>query len=89
RIQKLGLELEISEAALNGLAAIGFDPRYGARPLKRAIQQRIENPLATELLKRSDEEQSRVEIGYIDGDFTFEIREQASPRKETESASTV
>jgi ATP-dependent Clp protease ATP-binding subunit ClpB len=43
--------LTVSEAALDLLAEAGFDPVYGARPLKRAIQQRIENPLAQEILK--------------------------------------
>jgi ATP-dependent Clp protease ATP-binding subunit ClpB len=42
--------LEVSEGALDYLAATGYDPIYGARPLKRAIQQYIENPLAQEIL---------------------------------------
>lgn len=74
RLQKLGLGLEVSEAARNGLSAIGYDPRFGARPLKRTIQQRVENPLATELLRREASEGDKVVIGYIDGDFTFEFQ---------------
>ena len=50
----------------------GYDPTYGARPLKRVIQQRIQNPLAVEMLKREFAEGSRVKIDYRDGEFTFE-----------------
>jgi ATP-dependent Clp protease ATP-binding subunit ClpB len=50
RLQERDLGLEVSEAALSKLAEIGYDPIYGARPLKRAIQQYIENPLAQKLL---------------------------------------
>ncbi|MBY0410193.1 MAG: AAA family ATPase, partial [Burkholderiaceae bacterium] len=51
RLAKMDLHLEVSEAALAELAKVGFDPVYGARPLKRAIQQRIENPLSKLLLE--------------------------------------
>jgi len=44
------LELSVSEAALDKIGAAGFDPVYGARPLKREIQQQVENPLAQRLL---------------------------------------
>ncbi|WP_341903327.1 ATP-dependent chaperone ClpB [Polaromonas sp. YR568] len=51
RLQKMDLTLEVSEAAISELAKVGFDPVFGARPLKRAIQQRIENPLSKLLLE--------------------------------------
>jgi len=51
RLQKMDLTMEISEAAIAELAKVGFDPVFGARPLKRAIQQRIENPLSKLLLE--------------------------------------
>jgi ATP-dependent Clp protease ATP-binding subunit ClpB len=47
----MDLHLQVSPAALAELAKVGFDPVYGARPLKRAIQQRIENPLSKLLLE--------------------------------------
>ena len=50
RLAKLDIRLDVDEAAIKVVAAAGFDPVYGARPLKRAIQQQIENPLAKELL---------------------------------------
>lgn len=51
RLQKMDLALDVSEAAIAELAKVGFDPVFGARPLKRAIQQRIENPLSKLLLE--------------------------------------
>ena len=51
RLQKMDLYLKVSEAAIAELAKVGFDPVFGARPLKRAIQQRIENPLSKLLLE--------------------------------------
>ncbi|MGE0497201.1 MAG: ATP-dependent chaperone ClpB [Ramlibacter sp.] len=51
RLQKMDLTLEVSDAALAELAKVGFDPVFGARPLKRAIQQRIENPLSKLILE--------------------------------------
>jgi len=51
RLARLELALEVSDAAVAELAKVGFDPLFGARPLKRAIQQRIENPLSKLLLE--------------------------------------
>jgi len=51
RLADRDMRLELDDAALDKLAEAGFDPVYGARPLKRAIQQYIENPLAQEILR--------------------------------------
>ena len=51
RLARLEMGLEVSDAALAELAEAGFDPVFGARPLKRAIQDRIENPLSKAILK--------------------------------------
>ena len=67
-----GIQLDVTETALDEIASEGYDSTYGARPLKRVIQQRIQNPLAVELLKREFEEGSSVKIDYLGGDFTFE-----------------
>jgi len=66
------IELDVSEAAIDAIAERGYDPTYGARPLKRVIQQQIQNPLATEILKREFTEGSRVRVDFADGEFTFE-----------------
>ncbi len=50
RLAERGMKLEVSDAAFDLLGNVGFDPVYGARPLKRAIQQQLENPLAQEIL---------------------------------------
>lgn len=70
-----GIEVEVTDAAIDAIAAEGYDPTYGARPLKRVIQQRVQNPLAVELLKQEDVEGSFVKIDYVDGEFTFERTE--------------
>lgn len=72
RASENGIELEITEAAVNQIAGIGYDPTYGARPLKRVLQKQIENPLATAILENLVGESSQVSVGH-DGDrFTFD-----------------
>ncbi len=71
RLAKLEIKLTISDGALKVVAAAGFDPVYGARPLKRAIQQQIENPLAKEILSGKFEPGASVKIGASGGEITF------------------
>ena len=76
RLAKMDLVLEVSAAALAELAKVGFDPVFGARPLKRAIQQRIENPLSKLLLegKFAPKDVIPVDVDPIraPGQFSFE-----------------
>ena len=65
------LQLVVTERARNQIAAEGYDPVYGARPLKRVIQQRLQNPLATEILRGQYEPGSGVKIDCEDGEFSF------------------
>jgi ATP-dependent Clp protease ATP-binding subunit ClpB len=65
RLAERGFTLELTDKALDALAEIGFDPVYGARPLKRAIQNRIENPLAQKILGDEIAPESTI---YIDAD---------------------
>lgn len=67
RLQEQGIHIEFDEAAMSQLAEAGFDPVYGARPLKRAIQKRVENPLAQSLLS-GDFVAGDVILASIDGD---------------------
>ncbi len=62
RLARMDLLLEISEPALAELAKVGFDPVFGARPLKRAIQQRIENPLSKSLLEGRFPPKTRISV---------------------------
>jgi len=71
RLQEMGLKLEISGAALDIIADAGFDPVYGARPLKRAIQTQIENPLAETLLSDKLVDKEVVRIDVLDGVLTI------------------
>ena len=65
RIEKLGWNLVVTEAASAAVAEEGFDPQYGARPLKRVIQQRIENQLAAELLRAGkDDPDKSLNVDY-------------------------
>ncbi len=64
-------QFEFTEEALSLIAEKGFDPVYGARPLKRAIQQWIENPLAEKLLSGSIVHGHVVSLDVEDGEFVF------------------
>ncbi|MDB5819974.1 MAG: clpB, partial [Rhizobacter sp.] len=76
RLAHLDMDLRVSPAAVAELAKVGFDPLFGARPLKRAIQQRIENPLSKLLLEGrfGPKDIIGVEVDPITapGEFTFE-----------------
>ncbi|MCX7241052.1 MAG: ATP-dependent chaperone ClpB [Burkholderiales bacterium] len=63
RLAHMDLVLEVSDAAVAELAKVGFDPVFGARPLKRAIQQRIENPLSTLLLQGKFLPKDTIKVG--------------------------
>ena len=96
RLRKLEIKLDVTDEALKVVAQAGFDPVYGARPLKRAIQQQIENPLAKEILaghygpgdtvhvrekKRRDRLHERVTIVAVDfGSCGAEQKFPAPPR---------
>jgi ATP-dependent Clp protease ATP-binding subunit ClpB len=72
RLAERDLQLDVTDAALAEIARAGYDPTYGARPLKRVIQQQIENPLAVELLKGELGEGQHVVVDFRDGEFIFE-----------------
>jgi ATP-dependent Clp protease ATP-binding subunit ClpB len=69
--EKAGITLECTEAALDEIARLGYDPVYGARPLKRVIQQQLQNELARELLSGKFSEGSTVRIDFVQDGFTF------------------
>jgi len=68
---KAGIAVECSEAALDEIARLGYDPVYGARPLKRVIQQQLQNELARELLAGRFPEGSTVGIDFVQDGFVF------------------
>jgi ATP-dependent Clp protease ATP-binding subunit ClpB len=71
RLEKMELTLEVSDTALDQLAAVGFDPVYGARPLKRAIQSELENPLARRILEGAFLPGSTIRADWKGGQFLF------------------
>ncbi|HET8883521.1 MAG TPA: AAA family ATPase, partial [Solimonas sp.] len=71
RLSERGIALEVSDAALDKLAETGFDPVYGARPLKRAIQALVENPLARLILDGQFGSGDRVLVELKDGELRF------------------
>jgi ATP-dependent Clp protease ATP-binding subunit ClpB len=71
RLAKMDYGLEVSAAALAELATVGFDPVYGARPLKRAIQSEIENPLAKRILEGVFVPKDTIKVDYKSGAMSF------------------
>ena len=67
RMESRGYVLHFTDATLNFISEIGYDPVYGARPLKRAIQQEIENPLAQQILSGSLLPEKPISVDYVDG----------------------
>ena len=71
RLAAMEMKLEVSDAALTELAAAGFDPVFGARPLKRAIQAHLENALAREILAGRFAAKDTIKVDFKDGGFMF------------------
>jgi ATP-dependent Clp protease ATP-binding subunit ClpB len=71
RLEKMDLKLDVSPAALAELAKVGFDPVFGARPLKRAIQQRVENPVAKLILEGQFGPKDVIPVDVDGGEFVF------------------
>jgi ATP-dependent Clp protease ATP-binding subunit ClpB len=71
RLAAMGMGFEISDAALDELATVGFDPVFGARPLKRAIQSQLENPLAREILAGRFADKDTVHVDFVDDAMVF------------------
>ncbi len=68
------IDLVLTDAARDALAEEGYDPHFGARPLKRTIQRRIQNPLAMKLLEGAFKPGQNVEVDYAKGEFRFAAR---------------
>jgi len=71
RLARLEMTMDVSEAALAEIASAGFDPVFGARPLKRAIQERIENPLAKAILEGRFAAKDHIRVEAKGGKLEF------------------
>ena len=81
RLADRGLSLEVTDAATAALVDEGYDPQFGARPLKRVIQQRIENPLATRILSGEFVPGDCIEVDATGHTFTFRKADAADVLK--------
>jgi ATP-dependent Clp protease ATP-binding subunit ClpB len=75
RVSDNGITLEVKDEVLDYLAELGFDPLYGARPLKRVIQQKLENPLSKGILSGEHYQNGIVEVVLNGDDILFNTRE--------------
>lgn len=74
RLKDQDIDLELTDAALEKIAEEGYDPQYGARPIRRALQKNVEDRLSEELLKGTISKNSKVVFDYVDGEFV--VREK-------------
>jgi ATP-dependent Clp protease ATP-binding subunit ClpB len=79
RLAERGIRIELTDAAKEHLAEAGWDPTYGARPLKRALQRLVENPLAMRLLDGEFGDGDTIRVDERDGELVFEKAEAAAP----------
>jgi ATP-dependent Clp protease ATP-binding subunit ClpB len=70
-LEERNIQLDVSDEAINNLAQLGYNPLYGARPLKRVIQSKLQDPLAELLLTGGVKDGQRVLVDIIDGELTF------------------
>ena len=85
RVHAQRAELEVSDEAVEYLANAGYDPQYGARPLRRAIQRLLEDPLSERLLAGEIEPGQHVRVDLADGALRFEVTGEAGQERESES----
>ena len=81
RLKDRDLQLEVSEAAIDHIAKMGYDPIYGARPLKRTIQQELENPIAKDMLEEKFLPGDKVFVDYIDGKIKLTSKKTKTKKK--------
>ncbi len=71
KLSKIGIQLELSESAIAQIASIGFDPAYGARPIKRVIERQVEGLIAKLLLEKESVDK-KIKIEYKNNEFIIE-----------------
>jgi ATP-dependent Clp protease ATP-binding subunit ClpC len=81
RLHGQGVTLEITEAGIDAILEAGYDAAFGARPLRREIQRRIEAPLSEKLIGGEVSEGAKVTVDFRDGRFDFQVEPGKSPRE--------
>jgi ATP-dependent Clp protease ATP-binding subunit ClpB len=85
-VRERGIEIELSEGARQLLGNLGFDPTYGARPLKRVIQKQLIDKLALRLLEGEFSEGDTVKVDAVKGELSFEKAKPAKPAEPAPAA---
>jgi ATP-dependent Clp protease ATP-binding subunit ClpB len=86
RVRERGLEIELTASARELLGNLGFDPTYGARPLKRVIQKQLIDKLALKLLEGEFSEGDTVKVDAVNGELSFEKAKPAKPAEPATAA---
>src|SRR5437763_16679697 len=86
RVKERGIDVELTEDARTLLGNLGYDPTYGARPLKRVIQKQLVDKLALRILEGEFAEGDTVEVDASDGELVFEKGKAAKPEPEKAAA---
>ncbi len=86
RIKSKDVHIELKQSAKEFLIDKGYDPQYGARPMRRAVERYLEDPLAEELLRGNVKSGDHVEVAVADGKLVFQVAEPQSRGSETAPA---
>ena len=78
RIKTKEIQIELDDLAKDFLADKGYDPDYGARPMRRAVERHLEDPMAEELLRGTIKTGDTVKVSALDGKLTFTVPESAA-----------
>ncbi|WP_420454831.1 ATP-dependent Clp protease ATP-binding subunit [Rubrivirga sp.] len=83
RVEDLGIEIELSDAAKEFLVEKGFDPQFGARPLRRAIQKYVEDPMAESILTNDLQEGAKISVDHTAGEDELSFKTKKAKKKAT------
>ena len=84
RVEELGIQIEMTEEAKAFLADKGYDPQFGARPLRRAIQKYVEDPMAESILQNDLEEGGKITVDHKDGEDALTFKTRKARKKKAE-----
>ena len=85
KLQDMDIAMEFTKAAVEAVAEKGYDPNYGARPLRRVIQSQVEDPISGKMLEGAVTANKSYRCDYVDGKFVFEPAETAESTSENTS----
>ena len=87
RIAEMNFEIELTEDAIEFLVKKGYDPKFGARPLKRAIQRYLEDKIAEELLKSEVAENETFQVDYKEGEEELSVKMKSQSKGKSKEKS--